>query len=114
MREPPGDAVHRGRVHSGRTGADRVMEGMDSSVAAAEELAADGAVDVQCSRVAVVGGDAAVGDPAVRDGDDGGPERQPRRAPPCILRSVDGPSRRDQACPGFGTCSRYRNVAAVQ
>lgn len=47
------------------------MKGMGWSVAAEEEeLAAGGAVDVQCSRVAVVGEDAEVEDPAARGGDD--------------------------------------------
>jgi hypothetical protein len=71
MWEAPGCAVHRGLAHSERTGADREMEDMGWSVAAAEEeLAADGAVDVQCSRVAVVGCGAEVEDPAARGGDD--------------------------------------------
>jgi hypothetical protein len=87
----PGDAVHRGLAHSGRTGADRETKGMGSSVAAEEEeLAAGGAVDVQCSRAAVVGGDAVVEDPAARGGDDGDRWRQRHRAPLC--NSVDEPS----------------------
>jgi len=92
--EAPGCAVHRGLVHSERTGADREMKGMGWSVAAEEEeLAAGGAVDVQCSRVAVVGDGAEVEDPAARGGDDGDRWRQQRRAPPCTHHSVDGPSR---------------------
>jgi hypothetical protein len=47
------------------------MGGMGWNVAAeGEELAADGAVDVRCSRVEVVGDDAEVEDPAVRGGGD--------------------------------------------
>jgi hypothetical protein len=71
MWEAPACAVHRGLAHSERTGADREMEDMGWSVAAAEEeLAVDGAVDVQYSRVAVVGCGAEVEDPAARGGDD--------------------------------------------
>ena len=71
MLEAPGCAVPRGLAHSGRTGADRETKGTDWSVAAEEEeLAAGGAVDVQCSRVAVVGDGAEVEDPAARGGDD--------------------------------------------
>ena len=67
----PGCAVLRDLAHSGRTGADRGMGGMGWSVAAEEEeLAADGAVDVRCSRVEVVGDDAEVEDPAARGGGD--------------------------------------------
>jgi hypothetical protein len=67
----PGCAVLRDLAHSGRTGADRGMGGMGSSVAAAEEeLAAGDAVDVRCSRVEVVGDDAEVEDPAARGGGD--------------------------------------------
>jgi hypothetical protein len=92
MWEAPACAVHRGLAHSERTGADREMEDMGWSVAAAEEeLAVDGAVDVQYSRVAVVGCGAEVEDPAARGGDDGGRWRQ-LRVPLCILHR-DEPSR---------------------
>ncbi len=64
-------AARRGLAHSERTGGDREMEGMGWSVAAeGEELAADGAVDVQCSRVEVVGDDGVVEDPVGGGGDD--------------------------------------------
>jgi hypothetical protein len=82
MLEAPGCAVHRDLAHSGRTGADREMKGMDWSVAAeGEELAAGGAVDVQCSRVAVVGDDAEVEDPAARDEDDAAWRRVVSKSP---------------------------------
>ena len=71
MWEAPGCAVRQGLEHFERTGGDREMKGTGWSVAAAEEeLAAGGAVDVQCSRVAVVGDGAEVEDPAARGGDD--------------------------------------------
>jgi hypothetical protein len=67
----PGCAVLRDLVHSGRTGADRGMGGMGWSVVVEEEvLGAVGAVDVRCSRVAVVGDDAEVEGPAARGGGD--------------------------------------------
>ncbi len=71
MLEAPGCAAHRGLAHSDRTGADRETKGMGWSVEAEEEeLAADGAVDVQCSRVAVVEDGAEAEDPAGSGGDD--------------------------------------------
>lgn len=92
--EAPGRAVLRGLAHSDRTGADRGMGGMGLRVAAEEEeLAAGDAVDVRCSRVEVVGGGAVEEDPAGRGGDDGDRWPQPLPVPPCILRSVDEPSR---------------------
>ena len=69
--EAPGCAVLRRLAHSGCTGADRGMGGMGWSVVLVEEeLGAVGAVDVRCSRVAVVGDDAEVEGPAARGGGD--------------------------------------------
>lgn len=92
--EAPGCVVLRRLAHSGCTGADRGMGGMGWSVVLEEEeLGAVGAVDVRCSRVAVVGDDAEVEGPAARGGGDGDRWPQPHRAPLCTRHSVDEPSR---------------------
>lgn len=68
----PEDVVPQALERSGwRTEAGRELAGMGSSAAAAMEelVAADGAVDGQCSRDAAAGDDAEA-EPAERDGDD--------------------------------------------
>jgi hypothetical protein len=77
------------------------MKGMDWSVAAeGEELAAGGAVDVQCSRVAVVGDDAEVEDPAARDEDDAQYNRCLASLP--NLQTIDREVQAARQCPRPG------------
>ena len=64
------DAVRLAQVRSARIGANREQKDMRWSVAVVgEELVADDAADVQCSRVEAVE-DGAAEDPAARGGDD--------------------------------------------
>jgi hypothetical protein len=68
--EAPGDAVRLVLQRSESTAGGREKGTGWNAVVAAEELAADDAVDEQCSRVEVVADGAEVEDPAARGGDD--------------------------------------------